>query len=115
MVLLSKSLCAGLILLLLVTGVMPAALGAGIEIGGGRTSCNDVKRQITKDWFDLKRFFRPDETGVKRPKSRDFFCVSPAHTYNAVPKHSSSLNLKCFTSQGQRFCCDAKLAECAGF
>ncbi|MDA1075699.1 MAG: hypothetical protein O3A63_13200 [Proteobacteria bacterium] len=102
---------------------MTAASGgltAGVEIGGGvgggvgGLSCDDVKRQITRDWFEMKKFFRPDETDMKRPKSREFYCVSPGYTHSAMPKVTASMSLSCFTVQGSKFCCNKSLETCAG-
>ena len=53
------------------------AIGAGFEAGVGG-NCSEVQRQITRDWFQMKGFFRPDNQSLKRPGSRDFYCVSRA-------------------------------------
>jgi len=92
----------------------PIAHGASFEAGVGRADCSEVKRQISRDWFNLKNFFRPDSENLRRPKSRDFFCVSPEYTRDAYPQRSVSLALKCYVIQGQHFCCDSRLQACAG-
>ena len=89
-----------------------AAAGIGLDIGGAG-SCNEVKSQIKRDWFDLKPFFRSGEKSMQRPKSRDFFCVSPAYTRDAIEKHSAT-SLRCYSMRGQQFCCDQQLQACAG-
>lgn len=110
-----RSIRACLTILLLLTAG-PTALAAGVEIGGGvgGLECDGVKRQITRDWFELKRFFRPDETDGKRPKSRDLYCVSPGYTRSAMPKAATSMSLTCYSVQGSNFCCDKSLQSCAG-
>ena len=66
-----------LALVMVLTLPLPA-LGSAVEAGVGG-NCNAVRQQITRDWFELKRFFRPDDRSLKRPKSSDFFCVSPSY------------------------------------
>jgi hypothetical protein len=92
----------------------PTAHGAGFDANIGGGNCMDVKRQITRDWMQLKSFFRADSQNMKRPKSKDFFCVSPSYVRNAVKNNSVSHVLNCYTLQGQGFCCDSALNECAG-
>lgn len=70
-------------LLIMVLTLSPAVLEAGVEAGLGGTNCSDVKRQITRNWLQLESFFRDGDKGLKRPKSKDFFCVSP--TSHAMP------------------------------
>jgi hypothetical protein len=101
-------------LLIMVLTLSPAVLEAGFEAGLGGTNCSDVKRQITRNWFQLESFFRDGDKGLKRPKSTDLFCVSPSYTRNAMQKNAVSRDMKCYTLQGQKFCCDASLQSCAG-
>ena len=92
----------------------PSAIGAGIEVGVGGGNCSDVQRQITRDWFQLKGFFRPDNQNLKRPKSRDFYCVAPSYVHDAFQQPSRTASLKCYSLQSQKFCCDSGLSACAG-
>ncbi len=105
---------AALLLLIMTLSQPPIAHGASFEAGVGRADCGAVKRQISRDWFNLKKFFRPDSENLKRPKSREFFCVPPEYTRDAFPQRSGSLALKCYVIQGQHFCCDSRLQACAG-
>ena len=91
----------------------PPAIGAGFEAGGG-VNCREVQRQITRDWFQMKGFFRPDNQSLKRPGSRDFYCVSPGYVRDAFQQPSRTASLKCYSLQGQKFCCDSGLRACAG-
>jgi len=98
----------------MVLTLSPAVLEAQVEAGIGGMNCSEVKRQITRNWLQLESFFRDGDKGLKRPKSKDFFCVSPYYTRNTMQKSSVSRELKCYTVQGQNFCCDSKLQACAG-
>ena len=89
------------------------AIGAGFEAGGGG-NCREVQRQITSDWFQMKGFFRPDNQSLKRPGSRDFYCVAPGYVRDAIQQPSRTASLKCYSLQGQKFCCDSGLRACAG-
>ena len=106
--------CLTMLLLIMILTLSSAVRGAGFEAGFGGGSCSEVKRQITRNWIQLKSFFRDDDQNLKRPKSRDFFCVSPSYTRNAMQKSAVSFDLKCYTVQGQSFCCDSRLKACAG-
>ncbi len=111
----TRSMCGSLTMLLLILTLAqtPTALGAGLEAGLGGGSCTDVKQQIRRDWFSVKKFFQPN-SDLKRPRSRDFFCISPAYAREAFPQRSGSISLKCYVIQGQHFCCDSRLQACAG-
>ena len=100
--------------MLMALTLAPPALAVDYGVGVGGVSCTDVQRAIKRDWFEVRRFFRPDEKAPKRPSSRDYYCVSPAYTRDAVPAPQMSFSLKCFSVQGQKFCCDSRLQECAG-
>ena len=102
------------LLLLMALTLAPRALAVDYGVGIGGASCTDVQRRITRDWFELKHFFRPDVKSAKRPRSREYYCVSPRYTVDAIPARSMSLSLKCYTVQGQKFCCDSRLQQCAG-
>ena len=106
--------CLTVLLLIMVLTLSSATLGAGFEAGMGGGSCSEVKRQIIRDWIQLKSFFRDGDQNLKRPKSRDFFCVSPSYARNAMQKSAVSFGLKCYTVQGQSFCCDSRLEAGAG-
>ncbi len=101
------------LLLILTLAQTPTALSAGLEAGVGG-NCSDVKQQIRRDWFSVKKFFQPNSENLKRPRSRDFFCISPAYAREAFPQRSGSISLKCYVIQGQHFCCDSRLQACAG-
>ena len=112
----TRTICGSLTVLLLLMALMltPPAMAA-VSFGGGigGTTCNDVKRSITREWFEMKNFFRPGEKSMKRPRSRDYYCVSPGYVRDAIEARSMAIGLKCYTVQGQKFCCDSSLRECA--
>ncbi len=108
-------LCAYLTILLMTTALITPTASAqtvfGAGVGGG--SCSNVTRLISRDWLQLKGFFGVGKEKQMRPKSKDFFCVSPYYVRDAVKKNAVSFTLKCFTLQTRNFCCDSKLTECA--
>lgn len=106
--------CFTILLLVLMLTQSPVAMGDGFSAGLGGGSCSEVKRQISRDWLQLKSFFGDDDGNLKRPKSKDFFCISPSYTRTAMPKSGASFDLKCYTLQGRNFCCDSRLQACAG-
>ena len=110
-----NKLCAYFTILLMITAFMTPPVSAQTEFGAraGGGSCSNVKRQITRDWLQLKSFFGAGKEKSMRPKSKDFFCVSPYYARNAVKKNAVSFTLKCFTLQTRNFCCDSSLTECA--
>ena len=82
----------------------------GVGVGG---SCRDVVDRIRRNWMDVKGVIAPESKAV-RPRSRDFYCISPGYTQSAHPKPVSLLSgLKCFELSGKGFCCDAHLQQCA--
>ena len=106
--------CFTILILIMALTQSQVALGDGFQGGLGGGSCSDVKRQIARDWVQLKSFFRADSQNLKRPKSKEFFCVSPYYARKAMQKSAVSFDLKCYTLQGQNFCCDSRLQACAG-
>ena len=82
----------------------------GVGVGG---SCNDVVAKIRRNWMDVRTVIAPDSK-LMRPRSRDFFCVSPAYIQDALPKVvPMSTGLRCFDVQGKGFCCDQQYQQCA--
>lgn len=90
-----------------------ATLGGNMGFGNS-VDCGSVKRDIIRQWADLRDFFRPDQRDLKRPRSREFFCVSAQYTHNAMPARRFSTTLQCYTDRGTRFCCDQQERACAG-
>lgn len=88
--------------------------GGGFTWGVGVGSkCTDVVDKIRRNWFDVRGVLAP-KSKTMRPRSRDFYCVSPYYTQDAYPKVvSMATGLKCFDLNGQPFCCDDQLRECA--
>ena len=69
--------------------------------------------KIRRNWMDVKTVIAPKSRAM-RPRSRDFYCVSPYYTQEAHPKMVSMMTgLKCFDLNGQGFCCDDQLRQCA--
>lgn len=82
----------------------------GVGIGG---NCRDVVDKIKRNWMDVRSVIAP-KSKTMRPRSRDFYCVSPYYAQSAMPKPVASLSgLKCFDLEGKSFCCDARLEQCA--
>ena len=114
----SKLICNAL-LAMLVVGLsvlsVPVAqagsLSGGIGVGGA--DCSDVKRQIRRDWMQLREFFRPGQKDLRRPRSREVVCISPYYTRDAMPVAQKSFDLTCYNVQGTKFCCDKRLEACA--
>ena len=83
--------------------------GAGIGVG----SCRDVISKMRSNWFDVRSIVSP-KTKAMRPRSRDFYCVSPAYIEHAMPKVvPMTTGLKCFEIQDKGFCCDSRYQQCA--
>ena len=97
-----------------------AAVGSPPGGGGGFTwgvgvgaNCNDVVDKIRRNWIDVRPVIAPDSNAM-RPRSRDFYCVSPAYIDQALPKVVPlTTGLKCFEVQGKGFCCDQRYQQCA--
>lgn len=82
------------------------------NVGTGSMGCQDVSRQIVRDWFDVKDVLGGD-AGSFRPSAGDFRCVSPESVRDALPRHAGGSALKCYKVQGAGICCDAQMQECA--
>ena len=83
----------------------------GVGVGGG--VCHDVVEKIRRNWMDVRNVLAPDSKSM-RPRSRDFFCVSPAYVQEALPKVvPMTTGLRCFNVQGKGFCCDRQYQQCA--
>ena len=82
----------------------------GVGVGG---NCRNVVDKMRRNWMDVRPIVAPKSKSM-RPRSRDFYCVSPYYTQQARPKLATTLTgLKCFDLQGKGFCCDAQLSQCA--
>ena len=82
----------------------------GVGFGG---NCNTVVEKIRRNWMDVRPVLAPKSKAM-RPRSRDFFCVSPDYIREAMPKVvPMTTGLKCFDVQGQAFCCDNRYEQCA--
>lgn len=82
----------------------------GVGIGG---NCTAVVERIRRNWLDVRPVLAP-KSKTMRPRSREFFCVSPAYVREAMPKVvPMTTGLKCFDVQGQAFCCDNQYQQCA--
>ncbi len=96
-------------------GIGNGSAGGGPSIGIGVGGCQQVKRDIVSNWSSLKSLMAPDQTSVKRPRSREFHCVHPQATRNmmrrVVPGLRGSLN--CFKSGTSVVCCDERVTACA--
>ena len=88
----------------------------GVGVGGGTMSgCTDVSKEVTNNWFDVKRIMTTD-TKMKRPRYSDFYCVSPYYMRdNAMPKAApGARTLRCFELvDGRGACCDSQMTSCA--
>ena len=83
----------------------------GVGLGGG--TCTDVIDKMRSNWFDVRPIVSPS-TKAMRPRSRDFYCVSPAYIEHSRPKVvPMSTGLKCFELQDRGFCCDEQYQRCA--
>ncbi len=102
-----------LFLAVLVLTAAPAAAQPtfGIGVGSG-ADCQEVARQIMREWFDVKSAFT-DEVGVRRPSTSEFRCVAPESVQGALPKRAISSSLRCFSMQGTGVCCDSQMMSCA--
>jgi len=83
----------------------------GVGTGGG--TCRSVVETMRRNWMDVRGVVDPESKSM-RPRSRDFYCVSPQYALDALPKAVGGFSgLKCFDLQGKGFCCDARLQQCA--
>lgn len=102
----------------------PAAIGAvsagsqpnsgGLTWGVGvGANCRDVIERMRRNWLDVRGIVAPDSKSM-RPRSRGFYCVSPAYARESLPKTvPMTTGLRCFDIQGKGFCCDRRLEQCA--
>jgi hypothetical protein len=81
-------------------------------IGGGSMGCQDVSRQIVRDWFDVRDILSPNGNSA-RPSIGELQCVSPAALRDEVPRHVGSGALTCYRVRGTGVCCDAQMQQCA--
>lgn len=83
----------------------------GIGVGSG-AGCQEVTRQISRDWFNLKDVMGADQ-GTMRPKTSEFRCVDPDSLRGAMQKRVIGSTLQCFSMSGSVACCDQSMQECA--
>ena len=81
---------------------------------GNSANCEDVARDISRNWFDVKHIFS-EGVGSKRPRPRDFQCISPQYMYNLLPRPIPALSnkLMCFKEREIAACCDRQMRACA--
>ena len=89
-----------------------AAAQATFGGGVGSSGCQDVSRQILRNWFDVQDIMSAGNDS-RRPSAKDLHCVSPAYVRDAIPRRAGASGLHCFDVQGKGICCDAQLQECA--
>lgn len=82
----------------------------GVGVGG---NCRDVIERIRRNWMNVRDIIAP-ESKAMRPRARGFYCVSPGYARESLPKVvPMTTGLQCFELQGQGFCCDRRLEQCA--
>ncbi|MFP6796166.1 MAG: hypothetical protein VB933_03750 [Pseudomonadales bacterium] len=81
---------------------------------GGTAHCEDVARTMSRNWFDVKHIFS-EGVGSKRPRPKDFQCISPQYVYNLLPRSLPTLSNKllCFKEREIAACCDPQMRACA--
>ena len=81
---------------------------------GNSANCEDVARDISRNWFDVKHIFS-EGVGSKRPRPKDFQCISPQYMYNLLPRPIPVLSnkLTCFKEREIAACCDPQMRACA--
>ncbi len=99
-----------LALFILLAGSASGQPTIGIGIGGG--DCQGVIRQITQDWFSVRQIMSSD-SGLKRPPTSQFRCISPAYMNGAMQRHVGTTQLRCYTLEQTGVCCDADMQFCA--
>lgn len=93
-------------------GSSPGGGGFTWGVGVG-ADCNRVVEKIRRNWMDVRGVIAPKSKQM-RPRSRDFYCVSPAYIENAIPRVVPlTSGLRCFDVQGKGFCCDSHHRQCA--
>lgn len=93
-----------------------AALSGGVGLGGG-DNCRSISQYISDNWYDLRSYMSSD-FGAKKPRSRDFRCLSPdvveGLISKLVPGHSGML--QCFgRGSDPKICCDRNLQACVQY
>ena len=105
-----------MVLILLAAPVAEAAIGDfGVGTGSVVAGCSDVTRAIMSEWFSVKGLMSSDPKKLKRPRRRDFQCVSPYYVRDLMPRSTmGQQKLKCYaTDDGVGICCDKRLQSCA--
>ncbi len=93
-------------------GSQPNSGGLTWGVGVG-ANCRDVIARMRRNWLDVRSIVAPDSKSM-RPRSRGFYCVSPAYVQESLPKTvPMTTGLRCFDIQGKGFCCDRRLEQCA--
>ncbi len=102
---------------LLISSGLSISAQAQVSVQGGGNSCLPVISSITRDWISVKQVMAPLKAKIRRPKTEDFFCVSPYHTRDAMPRNvTAGSELRCYSDPGNEglgMCCDANLTACA--
>ena len=95
------------------TAAAPGAFAQSTGAIGLGNTCNDVAREITRNWFELKNFLGDGST--KRPGTRDFRCMSPYSMRNEIQRNVPGMRgkLQCYKVEGMGVCCDMSMNECA--
>lgn len=107
------------ILLLILVLAAPAAKAPigdfGVGVGSSAAGCSDVTRAIISEWFSIKTLMSSQSKSLKRPRRRDFQCVSPYYVRDLMPRATmGQQKLSCFsTEDGVGICCDKRLQSCA--
>ena len=93
-------------------GSSPGGGGFTWGVGVG-ANCNQVVEKMRRNWMDVRPVIAPKSKQM-RPRSRDFYCVSPAYIQDAIPRVvPMTSGLQCFDVQGKGFCCDRSHRQCA--
>jgi hypothetical protein len=101
-------------ILVLAMGQSSDTHAGGFQTGIERNDCGSLKREIKRNWLQLQPFYEPKAEEFIRPKTKDLYCVDPGYTNRGFAKASVSSDYKCYTLQGQNFCCDKQLKACVG-
>jgi hypothetical protein len=105
-----------LLIIILAAPVLHAAIGDfGASVGTSAVSCSDVTRSIISEWFSVKRVMSADPKSLKRPRRKDFQCVSPYYVRDLMPRATmGQQSLSCFvTNDSIGICCDKRVQSCA--
>ena len=110
-----KSVWVGMVLVLGTISLWNIRALAEVTFGvGNSANCEDVARDISRNWFDVKHIFS-EGVGSKRPRPKDFQCISPQYVYNLLPRPIPALSnkLTCFKEREIAACCDPQMRACA--